>query len=166
MRRAIKVLPAGSWPTSVKVDAVTLDHDARHRRRFRMTGVGGLDFLLDLADATHLKNGDGLALDGGGVVEVLAASEPLMEVTASSPAALLRLAWHIGNRHLPAAIDRERILLRQDHVIEDMLVGLGAKVRHLDAPFDPEGGAYEKRGHDHDHTRRHHHHGHWSDHEH
>jgi urease accessory protein len=166
MRRAVEVLPASTWPTSARVDTVTLDHDARHRRRIRMTGATGFEFLLDLAEAAHLRHGDGLALDGGGIVEVLAAPEPLMEVTATSPAALLCLAWHIGNRHLPAAIDGNRILLRQDHVIEDMLIGLGAKVRHLDAPFDPEGGAYDKRGHDHGHHRRHHRRGHGSDHEH
>jgi len=131
-----------------------------------MTADGGLDVLLDLAGAEHLRHGDALRLDGGGYVEVVAAAEPLMEVTAETPAALLRLAWHIGNRHLPAAIEPGRILLRDDHVIEDMLVGLGASVRHVKAPFDPVGGAYEGRqhhhhGHDHDHG-----HGHDHDHDH
>lgn len=131
-----------------------------------MVADGGLEFLLDLAEARHLRDGDGLLLDGGGYVEVVAAAEPLMAVTADGPAALLRLAWHIGNRHLPAAIEAGRILLREDHVIEDMLIGLGAKVRHVWAAFDPEGGAYEGRQHDAGHHHHDHHHHHHDDHDH
>lgn len=147
MHRATRLLPAGTWPSERRVDTVTLPHELRHRRRLTMAGDGGLVFLLDLAEATLLRDGDGLDLENGGIVEVRAADEALLEITAENPGALAKLAWHLGNRHLPAAIAADRILIRPDHVIEAMLRGLGAAVRPVQAPFDPEGGAY---GHDHD----------------
>ena len=151
------------------IDTVTLDYDERHRRRRRYVGAGGLEFLLDLPEARVLKQGDGLALEGGGFVEVHAAVERLIEVRAASPGLLARLAWHLGNRHLPADVDGERILIRDDHVIVDMLRGLGAAVRTVEAPFNPEGGAYvaaaPAHGHDHDRHHDHDHHGH-DDHDH
>jgi urease accessory protein len=144
------ILPAGAWEGSA-ADEVVLDYDGRHRRRIALTGASGAAYLLDLAEATHLKDGDGLVLPGGGVVRVTARPEPLLEVRAASPQALLRLAWHLGNRHLAAAISAERILIRRDHVIAHMLEHLGATVREVDAVFDPEGGAYQDHGHDHAH---------------
>jgi len=91
-------------------------------------------------------------LSGGGILLVVAKPEPLLEVRAASPEALIRLAWHIGNRHLAAAIQADRILIRRDHVIAHMLEHQGAKVREVEEPFDPEGGAYQDHGpHDHDH---------------
>jgi urease accessory protein len=155
MHRVTEVLPEGRWPVAEQRDAITLDYDERHRRRRRYVAAGGLEFLLDLAAATVLGHGDGLKLDGGGYVAILAAPEPLVEVTAPSPAALARLAWHLGNRHLPAQIAGERILIRDDHVIVDMLRRLGATVRHVSAPFTPEGGAYGQHNHDHRHPHRH-----------
>jgi len=140
------VLPVGAWP-GPPADRVVLDYDGRHRRRIVMTGEGGGQYLLDLAGAAHLKDGDGLVLDGGGVVQVVARPEPLMEVRAASPSALLKLAWHVGNRHLAAAIGPDRILLRRDHVIAHMLEHLGAEVTEVEAPFDPEGGAYHDHAH-------------------
>ena len=143
-----------------------------------MTGVGGLEFLLDLPDAVMLRSGDALQLEDGRLVEVVAAPEPLAEVRAGDPATLARLAWHIGNRHLPVQIMAKSLRIRRDHVIADMLRGLGAKVIEIDAPFDPEGGAYashvatqghDHHDHDHDHDQGHkhdascghdHHHGH------
>jgi urease accessory protein len=130
-----------------------------------MTGVGGLAFLLDLAEAIPLRNGDTLLLEDGRGVAVVAAPEPLAEITADGPAHLLRLAWHLGNRHLPAQIEENRILIRRDHVIEDMARHLGATVTEIDAPFDPEGGAYSgggghghhHHGDGHHHARDHHH---------
>lgn len=143
------LLPAGAW-TGLAVDKVVLDYDGRHRRRIVITGISGAEYLLDLAEATHLKHGDGLQLPSGGILEVVAKPEPLLEVTARSPQALVRLAWHIGNRHLAAAIFAERILIRRDHVIAHMLEHQGATVREVEAVFDPEGGAY------HDHGGHHH----------
>jgi urease accessory protein len=137
-------------------DVVTLGFDDRFRRRRRYVGEGGTEFLLDLEEATVLHDGDGLLLEGGGVVLVRAAPEPLVEVTAETPERLARLAWHLGNRHLPTQIGEGRLLIRDDHVITAMLRGLGATLRRVDAPFDPEGGAYGERQAGHHH---HHHHG-------
>ncbi|MET0270391.1 MAG: urease accessory protein UreE, partial [Sphingomonas sp.] len=147
--RATRILPAGDWDVAAACDRVTLDHDARHRRRFAYTGERGIAFLLDLAAAVVLADGDGLVLEDGRVVLVAAADEPLIEVRAETPALLMRLAWHIGNRHLPADIAADRIRLRADHVIAAMLRGLGGEVAEIDAPFMPERGAYAGGGHGH-----------------
>jgi urease accessory protein len=151
MIRADKVLSADTWSHAAS-DTVVLDFDRRHRRRISMTGENGVEFLLDLAETTTLKDGDGIVLEDGRIVEVRAANEPLAEITARSPAQLVRLAWHLGNRHLPAALSGNRLFIRRDHVIEDMLESLGANVRHVEAPFDPEAGAYahHDRHHGHD----------------
>nr|MEA2798377.1 urease accessory protein [Phenylobacterium sp.] len=147
------VLPAKAW-SGVAIDRVVLDYDGRHRRRIVLTAQSGAEYLLDLSGATHLRDGDGLVLEGGGILLVVAKPEPLIEVRAASPEALIRLAWHIGNRHLAAAIQADRILIRRDHVIAHMLEHQGAKVREVEEPFDPEGGAYHDHGpadHHHDH---------------
>jgi urease accessory protein len=151
MKRATDVIRAGAWPVAERIDSVTLLFDDRYRRRLRMLGDGGLDFLLDLIEPIVLHTGDGLRLEEGGFVEVKAAEEDLVEVRGRDPAAFARLAWHLGNRHLPAQIEGGRILIRDDHVIIDMLRGLGAEVRKVRAPFDPEGGAYGQHNHDPDH---------------
>lgn len=173
MIRATQVLAAGRWSQAV-ADTVVLEFDERHRRRVTMTGVQGLAFLLDLSDAVMLRGGDALQLEDGRLVEVVAAPEPLVEVRGKAPADLVRLAWHIGNRHLPAQITAKALRIRRDHVIEEMLRGLNATLVAIEAPFDPEGGAYAAAPHgetadhahgghghahadDHDH---HHHHGH------
>jgi urease accessory protein len=145
--RATRVLPAGQW-SEAAADTVNLDYDQRHRRRLTMTGRGGVAFLLDLSHAVPLRHGDGLALEDGRIVEVSAAPEALAEVTAASPSELLRVAWHLGNRHLAAELLATSVRIRRDHVIEEMIAGLGATVRHIEAPFDPEAGAYP-RGHRH-----------------
>ena len=147
------VLPARAW-SGVAIDRVVLDYDGRHRRRIVLTGASGAEYLLDLAEATHLRHGDGLVLSGGGILLVVAKPEPLLEVRAGSPEALLRLAWHIGNRHLAASLQSDRILIRRDHVIAHMLQHQGATVRDVEEAFDPEGGAYHDQGpadHHHDH---------------
>lgn len=154
MNRAQEILPAGTWPNATASDQIALDYDARHRRRFRYAASAGTAFLLDLARATVLNHGDGLVLDDGRIVEVIAAPESLTEVRAGSATELVRLAWHIGNRHLPAQLEADRILIREDHVITDMLIGLGAQVRHLQAPFTPESGAYANA---HSHAQQHEH---------
>jgi urease accessory protein len=141
MIRATQVLKAGSWQAA-PADHVTLSYDERHRRRLRYLAAAGTEFLLDLPRTTVLRGGDGLQLEDGRIILVTAAAEPLLEIRAGD-ADLARLAWHIGNRHLPAQITTGRILIREDSVIEDMLKGLGAAVRHVDEPFTPEPGAYD-----------------------
>lgn len=148
MDRAAEISPAGQWPASERRDSVTLPHHDRFRRRIRLRGDQGLDFLLDLPEARVLHHGEGLKLAGGGYVEVIAAPEPLVEILPGPGISLARLAWHLGNRHLPAEIQAERILIGEDHVIIDMLKGLGASVRPVLAPFEPEGGAYGQHNHD------------------
>ncbi len=148
MIRAATVARAGTWPEAEARDRVVLDFDERFRRRKVLYGEGGLQFLLELDAATALRDGDGLALEGGGYVRVAAAPENLIEVKARDAETLARLAWHLGNRHLPVAIKGDRLLIRDDHVIVDMLKGLGADVHKVRAPFDPEGGAYGQHNHD------------------
>ncbi len=162
MAVARKVVRAVSW-SGEPVDIVRLDYDQRHRRRIAMTGKGGTAFLLDLAETTLLRDGDGLALADGGIVKVEAALEPLAEITAPDTVALARIIWHLGNRHLPTAISEGSVLIRRDHVIEAMVEGLGGTVRPVEAVFDPEGGAYGGHSHGHDHGHSHddgHHHHH------
>ncbi len=142
MKRANEAAAAGAWPGNDAIDTVTLTFDDRHRRRFRLTTDAGKDLLLDLPETVALADGDGLRLDGGDWVRVIAAPEPLLEVVSDSPRFLARLAWHLGNRHLQAELFPECIRIRPDHVIADMLRGLGANVREVTAPFQPEGGAY------------------------
>lgn len=160
--RATQVLPAGGWVERTARHTVTLDFDDRFRRRRRYVAADGFAFLLDLEDATALRDGDGLLLEGGGVILVRAAPEPLVEIRADSPGRLMRLAWHLGNRHLPTEIQPDRLLIRDDHVILEMLRGLGAEVRQVEAPFNPEGGAYGEQnrqpGHHHHHHDGHDHH--------
>jgi urease accessory protein len=136
-----KVIAAGSW-TGEPADVAVLDHDQRHRRRIAMRARGGLPFLLDLAETATLRDGDGLMLDDGRIVRVEAAAEDLAAITAPSGAALMRIAWHLGNRHCPTQLDGDRLLIRRDHVLEAMAEGLGGTVVHVGAAFDPEGGAY------------------------
>ncbi len=155
MLHATKIKPAGSWNEAVARDTITLAFDDRFRRRIKLVADGGLAFLLDLSEAVVLRAGDGLELGDGAIVLVRAADENLIEITAPAPGALARLAWHIGNRHLPAEIGRDRILIRDDHVIVDMLKGLGAVTRAVRAPFNPEGGAYGQHNHDHRHPHAH-----------
>ena len=172
MIRATKVHGAGGWSADA-ADTVVLDFDDRHRRRTVMSGVQGLAFLLDLPEAVMLRGGDALELEDGRLVEVVSAPESLLEIRAGQARDLVRLAWHIGNRHLAAQLLPNAIRIRQDHVIEEMLRGLGAKVTEIEAPFDPEGGAYATAGHaDHEHGHRAHdhddhaHHGHADKHDH
>jgi urease accessory protein len=165
--RATQVLPKGGWVERTAKHVVTLDFDDRFRRRRRYVAESGFAFLLDLEEARPLRDGDGLLLEAGGVILVRAAPEPLVEVRAPTPERLMRLAWHLGNRHLPTEIQADRLLIRDDHVIVAMLQGLGAELRKVDAPFNPEGGAYGEQnrqpGHrhhhdDHNHGDGHHHH--------
>jgi urease accessory protein len=158
MQRVTDILPRGGW-SGPAADHVTLDADGRHRRRMAMTADHGLSFLLDLPEAVLLRHGQGLKLEDGRIVGVLASPEPLLEVRGRDGDHLLTLAWHIGNRHLSAQMLGDRILIRHDRVIARMLEGLGAAVTDLHAPFDPEGGAYGgHEAHHHGDDGHHHHH--------
>ena len=163
MIRATHISPQHRW-TQPPADTIVLDFDDRHRRRMAMTGTRGLEFLLDLENAVALRGGDALVLDDGRLIEVVAAPEPLVEIRGVDPHHLVRVAWHLGNRHLPTQIVGKGLRIRRDHVIEAMVKGLGARVIEIEAPFDPEGGAYASAsGHDHhhgDHQHDSHHHDH------
>src|SRR4051794_28459923 len=141
MIRATRVLPYHGWDQAA-ADTIVLGFDDRHRRRMAMTGTRGLKFLLDLENAVALRGGDALVLEDGRLIEVVAAPEPLLEIRCSDPQHLVRVAWHLGNRHLPTQIMAKGLRIRRDHVIEAMVKGLGARVIEIEAPFDPEGGAY------------------------
>lgn len=143
------VKQAGAWKDAA--DTITLDETARHRRRMAMVSDGGIAFLLDLPEARLLRDGDAILLDDGRLVAVQAKPEDLYEVRGKDARHLLVLAWQIGNRHLPAQLLCDRILIRRDPVVRDMLVRLGATVTEVEAGFEPEGGAYETHAHDHDH---------------
>lgn len=172
MLRAISVKPAQTWREQ-PADTIVLEFDDRHRRRMAMTATRGLEFLLDLAEVIALRSGDALALEDGRLIEVIAAAEPLVEIRARDAMHLVRIAWHLGNRHLPTQITAKGLRIRRDHVIEEMVRGLGARVIEIEAPFDPEGGAYatapqgghvhDHDHHDHDHHDHRHHHGHRHD---
>jgi urease accessory protein len=164
MRRAIQVQPAGQWSQSEAVAEVTLDYDDRYRRRFRLVDDGGDDFMLDLEDATRFGEGDGLALEGGGFIRVRAAGEAVVDLRSATPVATTKLAWHIGNRHIPLQVLADGALrIRADHVIVAMAERLGAVAEHRTAPFAPEDGAYAGaslapvHGHDTEHVHNHNH---------
>jgi len=136
MRRAIAVHPRGRWPEDRTADTVTLAYLDRHRRRIRLVADSGAAFLLDLSRAQHFAHDDGLELDTGGYLRVCAAAEPVLEIEADDRVSLSRIAWHLGNRHLP-------------------LQALGGRITPLAAPFDPEFGAYAGAPHHHaDHGLR------------
>lgn len=156
--RSQSILPAGTWNPAQATDEVLIDFDRRHRRRIVLKTEAGNDLLLDLPQAARLRDGDGLLLDTGQTIRVRARPEPLAEIHAHSDAELVRIAWHLGNRHLPVQLLGDRIRIRRDHVIEAMVEQLGGHVEPLDAPFDPEAGAYAG-GHQHSHDDDDHHHG-------
>ncbi|OCC22391.1 urease accessory protein UreE [Croceicoccus estronivorus] len=137
-------------------DTVRLDHDQRNRRRMVFTTRAGQTILLDMPRPVHLRDGDWLRLEDGAMVKVEAMGEPLIEISATSDAHMVRIAWHLGNRHLPTQLlpgtCGGTIRIRQDHVIAEMVAGLGGQCSPVIAPFDPEGGAYEGGfGHGHHH---------------
>ena len=149
MIRATAVHPAGTW-TGPATDQVLIDFDRRHRRRIVLQTQAGAEILVDLPHAIRLRDGDGLAGPDGQIIRVVAKPEPLLEIHAHGAAELVRIAWHLGNRHLPVQLLDDRIRIRADHVIADMVYGLGGHAHAIEAPFDPEGGAYAG-GHAHHH---------------
>ncbi len=163
-QRCETILPAKSWNQAEATDTVLIDFDRRHRRRILLTTESGAELLLDLPHATRLRDGDGLQCTNGAIVRVQARPEPLAEIHAHSDAELVRIAWHLGNRHLPVQLLRDKIRIRRDHVIEEMVETLGGHVDIIDAPFDPEAGAYaanashDHHSHSHDDDDADHHH--------
>lgn len=139
-------------------DTVVLDYEARYLRRKLLHCTNGLELLIDLPKATVLEHGDFLIMQNGQCVQVKAADEDLIEVKAETPHRLTVIAYHLGNRHLPVQVESTRLLIKQDHVIEDMLTKMQADVKHTSEPFNPEGGAYglgRTHGHDHGHSHDH-----------
>jgi urease accessory protein len=148
MIRAIRVLPHGDWEkTTLLTDTVVLDYDQRHRRRMAMKGKRGFEFLLDLPHAVAIRDRDGLVLEDGRIIWVNAMKEALAEIGAPDAVSLARIAWHLGNRHLPTQLTPGKLRIRRDHVIEAMVTGLGGTVTVVEAAFDPEVGAYAQHGH-------------------
>ncbi len=140
--RAIAIKAAECW-SGQPADRVVLDYDDRHRRRIAMTGSKGTAFLLDLPSPAELRGGDALVLEDGRLVEVVAAPELLLEIRCADAKHLARVAWHIGNRHVPAQVLNNALRIRRDHVLADLAQQLGANVAAIEAPFTPEGGAYQ-----------------------
>jgi urease accessory protein len=146
MLKAAKVIRRTELAGRIASDTITLDRESRYRRRIAMRSDRGHGFLLDLVEPTYLAQGDALELSNGALIKVLAAPEDLLEIHAPDPLSLLRIAWHLGNRHTPAEITDHAIYIKPDHVLADMVAGLGAHVHSVRRPFEPEGGAYGGKG--------------------
>jgi urease accessory protein len=151
VKRGWAIRRAGFWNPEGAADVVVLDAGDRHRRRIKLKGERGNEFLLDLDEAVALRDGDGILLDDGGIVLVTGQAEPLAEIAARTPLEFVRLAWHLGNRHTDVQIAGHRLRIRRDHVLEEMVAGLGASVTAIDASFDPETGVRHAHDHGHDH---------------
>ena len=147
MLRATSVVRKAAVKADKVVETLTLDHEDRNRRRLALKGDGGLDILLDLDKATALSDGDAVKLEDGRLVQIKAAPQALLEIRAENPLRLMRVAWHIGNRHTPAQLEADRILIKRDHVLKTMLEGLGASVSNVSEPFSAEHGAYHSHNH-------------------
>lgn len=157
MIRASQIIRREHVSSDRVVDVITLDHGDRHRRRVALRADGGTDFLLDLEKANVLCDGDAIELETGWLVEVRAAVERLVEIRASTGLDLLTLAWHIGNRHVPAEITADALYILYDHVLVDMLNAQGASTTIVERPFSPARGAYHHHG---THGAMHHGHSH------
>jgi urease accessory protein len=155
MKRVAGIKPANGWEADTAVDFIVLDAQDRHRRRVVFVGEHGATYLLDLPKPILLRDGDGLLLEDGSIVRVTGKSEPLVEISAASSRELTRMAWHIGNRHTDLQLAGDKLRIRRDHVLEEMLRGLGATLNFIEAPFDPESGAYD-HGHGHGNALHHH----------
>jgi urease accessory protein len=177
MPRATRVVPAAERKDAPIADTLILPHAQRQAQKGFLFGVKGTCVELDFAEPVRLRTDDALVLDDGGLIEVVAEPEPLIEVRTTDLPSLARLAWHLGDRHVPVQIMERKLRLKRDEAIEALLQSLGAKVTAIEAPFEPEGGAYEAaaahdhhhhHGHDHHHNHDHGHdqHGHSHDHDH
>src|SRR5262245_25844982 len=141
MKRGFAIRRAGLWNPETALDRVVLDAGDRHRRRIVLSAERGTDSMLDLDEAVALRAGAGIVLEHGAIGLVAGETDPLMDSAASTPLGLIRLAWHLGNRHTDVQVVGDRLRIRHDHVLKDMVCGLGAAIAQVEAPFDPEGGA-------------------------
>ena len=162
MQRATSIVRKAAVKADKVIDQVSLDHEGRHRRRITLTGQKGTAFLLDLEKTATLNDGDAVKLEDGSLILVKAAPQTLIEIKADNPMRLLKTAWHIGNRHTPAEITADAIYIEEDHVLAEMIRGLGCAMATVSRPFQPERGAYHDHAHgDHGHDHHSHdHHGH------
>ena len=130
---------------------IFLDYAGRYLRRRALNTDDGTRIVIDLPEARVFRDGDIVTATDGTVLTIRAADEDLLEVTGP---VLPRIAWHIGNRHTPCQVEDHRLLIQRDHVLADMLKKLGATVREVSEPFQPEGGAYgHGRTHGHSHLQ-------------
>lgn len=169
MQRATSIVRKAAVKADKVIDQVSLDHEGRHRRRITLTGEKGTAFLLDLEKTATLNDGDAVKLEDGALILVKAAPQTLIEIKTENPMRLLKTAWHIGNRHTPAEITADAIYIEEDHVLAEMIRGLGCAMATVSRPFQPERGAYHDHAHGdhgHDHNGHDHHHGHSHDHDH
>jgi urease accessory protein len=150
MKRVVAIKAAANWAAASAIDRVVLDAGDRQRRRIVLTGEKGSEFLLDFEKPMTLHDGDGLVLDDGAIVLVNGAPEALIEISAHDALETARLALHLGNRHTDVQIIAGKLRIRRDHVLEDMLRGLGAHLKPLDAPFDPEPASPHRHNHGHE----------------
>ena len=156
MPRAIRVLAPAERRDRPVADTLILDYEQRCAQTLPVTGAKGGAYEIALEEPARLRTDDLLELDDGRLIEVVAAPEPLIEARAADLAGLARLAWQLGDRHVPVQILPNRIRVRRDPALETLLAGLDAKITMIEAPFEPEGGAYAS-SHDHDHAPDHHH---------
>lgn len=165
MRRVVRVVEAGR---GTPLDSVLLKADQRRIQTAHLVGVNGTPIGVMLPEPAFLRNGDALELDDGSIVDIVIEPEPLVEIRGTDVTHLARLAWHLGDRHVPLQVLSNRLRMRRDRALEALLQSLGARLNAIEAPFDPEGGAYTSRpSHDHDHAHDHnHHHGHDHGHDH
>jgi urease accessory protein len=168
MRRVVRVIGAGGGDSAPRIDSVILGGDQRRLQTAHLTGVNGTLIGVMLPEPVMLRMGDALELDDGSLVDVVIEPEALVEIRGNDLTHLARLAWHLGDRHAPVQVLNNRLRMRRDAALEAMLGQLGARLTAIDAPFDPEGGAYAAQAaHDHhDHGHAHHGHGHHHDHAH
>ncbi len=163
MPRIVKVLAAERADGITIVDTVVLNLEERRLQRGAFVGASGTRYDIELVEPVLLRMGDVLLTEEGRLVEVVAEAEPLIEVRSRDIDELARLAWHLGDRHVPVEVFMHRLRLRRDPAIERMLAALGVKVVAIEAPFNPEGGAYliapmvGHVHHHHDHPPHHHH---------
>ena len=175
MLRVVRVVRPAEGEGARAIDSVILKPDQRRLQAAHLTGVKGTPIGLMLPDPVMLRMGDALELDDGSLVEIVIEAEPLVEVRGGDLTHLARLAWHLGDRHVPVQILANRLRMRRDAALETLLKNLGARLTAIEAPFDPEGGAYTQAAehhhvhghvhdhhHDHDcgHAHHHHHHDH------
>ena len=160
MPRATRVVTAAERKNAPVADTLILPHAQRQAQKGFLFGVKGTCVELDLPEPVRLRTDDALVLDDGGIVEVVAEPEPLIEARGADLPALARLAWHLGDRHVPVQVFERKLRLKRDPAIEELLASLGAKLVMIEAPFEPEGGAYAAAAAHEHHDHGHHHHGH------